>query len=111
MSPRVRTYSRTAVEAACLLGAQVASARRERRWTRAELADRAGISPTTLSKVERGDLTVSIGVAFDVATLVGVPLFNEDRSRLSGDLDRARDRLALLPQRVRKSSRSPNNDF
>lgn len=111
MSNRARTYSPYAIEAAHLLGAQVASARRERRWTRAELADRAGISPTTLSKVERGDLTVSLGVAFDVAALVGVPLFNEDRSRLSGDLDRARDRLALLPQRVRKPSRSPNNDF
>ena len=111
MSNRVRTYSPYAVEAARLLGAQVASARRERRWTRAELADRAGISPTTLSKVERGELTVSLGVAFDVAALVGVPLFNEDRTRLGGDLDRVRDRLALLPQRVRKPSRSPSNDF
>jgi transcriptional regulator with XRE-family HTH domain len=111
MTSRARTYSPYAVDAARLLGAQVASARRERRWTRAELAERAGISPTTLSKVERGELTVSLGVTFDVAALVGVPLFNEDRSRLSGDLDRTRDRLALLPQRVRKPSRSPNNDF
>jgi hypothetical protein len=64
-----------------------------------------------LGKVERGELTVSVGVAFEVAALVGVPLFNEDRSGLSTDLDRARDRLALLPRRVRKPSRTPNNDF
>ena len=66
-----------------------------------ELADRAGITKFTLGKVERGDLTVGLGVAFEVAALVGVPLFHEDRPQLSADLDRARDRIALLPQRVR----------
>ena len=108
---RTRTYSPYAVEAAQLLGAQVRLARRERRWSVQELADRAGITPFTLSKVERGDLTVGLGVAFEVAALVGVPLFHEDRSRLRIDTERARDRLALLPQRVRARKQGVKDDF
>lgn len=108
---RTRIYSPYAAEAAQLLGAQVALARRERRWSAQELADRAGISPFTLGKVERGDPTVSLGVAFEVAALVGVPLFVEDRSRLSAELGRARDRVALLPRRVRERKGAVKDDF
>ncbi len=108
---RTRTYSPYAVEAAQLLGAQVRLARRERRWSVQELADRAGITPFTLSKVERGDLTVGLGVAFEAAALVGVPLFHEDRSRLRIDTERTRDRLALLPQRVRARREGVKDDF
>jgi hypothetical protein len=63
----------------------------------------------TLRKVERGDPTVSLGVAFDVAALVGVPLFFEDRSRLASETARARERIVLMPQRVR--SPAVNDDF
>jgi DNA-binding XRE family transcriptional regulator len=76
-----------------------------------ELAGRAGITTFTLSKVERGDLTVGLGVAFEVATLVGVPLFHEDRSRLTTDIDRAGDRIALLPERVRARREDVKDDF
>lgn len=106
-----RTYSPYTLEAARLLGASVSLARRERRWSMQELADRAGITKFTLGKVERGDLTVGLGVAFEVAALVGVPLFHEDRARLSVDIDRARDRIALLPRRVRERRESVKDDF
>jgi len=108
---RTRTYSPYAVEAAQLLGAQVRLARRERRWSVQELADRAGITPFTLSKVERGDPTVGLGVAFEAAALVGVPLFHEDRARLRIDTERTRNRLALLPQRVRARKQGVKDDF
>jgi transcriptional regulator with XRE-family HTH domain len=106
-----RTYSPYATEAAQLLGAQILQARRERRWSAQQLADRAGITRVTLGKVERGDLTVGLGVAFEVAALVGVPLFQEDRKRLSAEVDRARDRLALLPQRIRTRKEPVKDDF
>ncbi len=108
---RRRLYSRETIEAAQLLGAQVALERRERRWSARELAERAGITQATLRKVERGDPTVSLGVAFEVATLVGVPLFHEDRTRLSLDLDRTRGRVAVLPQRVRIPRGGVKDDF
>src|ERR1051325_5709308 len=103
MPKRARAYSRTVRHAAALLGAQVRQARVERRWSTRELAERAGVSVGTLLRLERGDPTVSLGVAFDVATLVGVPLYFEDRSRLAPELARARERLTLLPQRIRES--------
>ena len=108
---RTRTYSPYTVEAAQLLGAQIRDARRERRWSQHELADRAGITRETLSKVERGDLSVGLGTAFEVAALAGVPLFHEDRARLSIDLDRTLARSALLPQRVRTRKEDVKDDF
>ena len=97
-----RTYSPLTVEAAKLLGARVRLARRERRWTLQELAERVGVSHVTMRKVERGDLTFALGIAFEAAAVVGVPLFHEDRSRRSLEASRVDDRLAVLPQLVRK---------
>jgi transcriptional regulator with XRE-family HTH domain len=97
-----RTYSPIAREAARLLGARVRLARRERGWTLQELADRVGVTHPTMAKVERGDPSVGLGVAFEAATLVGVPLFHEDRARVRLEVGRVEDRLALLPQLVRK---------
>lgn len=108
---RTRAYSPYASEAAGLLGAQIAAARRGRRWSVRELADRAGITPFTLRKVERGDMTVGLGVAFEVAALVGVPLFYDDRERLAAEADRARARAALLPGRVRTRAEDVKDDF
>jgi transcriptional regulator with XRE-family HTH domain len=107
----LRTYSPYTREAAQLLGAQILQARRERRWSAQQLADRAGITRVTLNKIEQGDLTVGLGLAFEAAALVGVPLFQEDRNRLSAEVDRAQNRLALLPQRIRTPKQSVTDDF
>ncbi len=109
MAKRSRAYSRTVRSAAELLGAQVRQARVERHWSARQLTERAGVSLDTLRKVEQGDPSVTLGVAFDLATLVGVPLFYEDRARLASEAARARDRVALLPQRVR--ARELDDDF
>lgn len=99
---RVRTYSPATIEAAQLLGARVRLARRERRWTIQELADRVGVTHVTIRKVERGDLTVGLGVAFEAAAVLGVPLFHDERPRRLLEATRVDDRLALLPQLVRR---------
>lgn len=90
------------VEAAQLLGARIRLARRERHWTLQELAERVGVTHVTMRKVERGDLTVGLGVAFEAAAVLGVPLFHEDRSRRALEAGRVEDRLAVLPALVRK---------
>jgi transcriptional regulator with XRE-family HTH domain len=109
--PRNRTYSDTVRDAAQLLGAQVRQARIQRGWTVRDLAERAGISPPTLLKVEHGDPTVALGTAFDLAVLTGVPLFFDDRSRLATEAVRQQERTALLAQRVRPSFEEPDYDF
>lgn len=108
---RTRAYSPYTLEAAQLLGAQVSQARRERRWSMRELAQRAGITEFTLGKVEHGDPTVGLGVAFEVAMLVGVPLFHEARTQTALEASRTRERIALLPQRVRRREQDVKDDF
>jgi transcriptional regulator with XRE-family HTH domain len=107
---RVRTYSPVTVEAARLLGARVQQARRERRWTLQELADRVGVTHVTMRKVERGELTVGLGVAFEAAAVLGVPLFHENGPRRALEAGRVEDRLAVLPQAVRKPA-AVDDDF
>lgn len=111
MVERARTYSPYALEAAQLLGEQIRIGRRSRRWSQRELAERAGITAGTLIKIERGDPSVRLGTAFEVASLVGVALFHADRSQLTLDLDRTRARSALLPERVRPSREDVKDEF
>ncbi len=54
---------------------------------------------------------MTLGIAFDVAALVGVPLFHEDRTSLGAELLRRREHLTLLPQRVREPEEDLGNDF
>jgi len=106
-----RTYSRYTREAAALLGKQVQLGRKQRKWTEHELADRAGISRATLQKIEKGDLNVAIGLVFEVAALVGVALFDEERTALASHLARTDDTLALLPRAVRKRRKTVDDEF
>lgn len=94
-----------------MLGLQIREARIGRQLSVAGLAERAGISAPTLTKVERGDPTVGLGVALELATLVGVPLFVDEPSRLGRELARQRDFIRLLPQRVRLRDDDVNDDF
>lgn len=77
-------------------------ARRERRWTLQELAERVGVTAVTMRKVERGDPSVRLGIAFEAAVLTGVPLFDADAARRRAEARRVEDRLAVLPQLVRR---------
>lgn len=111
MNQKERSFSRYAREAAALLGRRVRLGRLERRWTEQELADRAGISRATLQKIEKGELTVAIGLVFEVASLVGVVLFETDRESLARHTARADEKLALLPATVRKSGKLVDDTF
>jgi transcriptional regulator with XRE-family HTH domain len=108
--PKRIPYSPQTLEAARLLGERVRLARRERRWTLRELAERVGVSVPTMRKIERGDPGVGLGAAFEAAKLTGVPLFHPDPSRLSLEAARVEDRLAVLPRLVRKPT-EVDDDF
>ena len=82
-----------------------------RRWTQAELCERAGVSRATVRNAERGEPTVAVGVMFELATLVGVQLFGVSPGQLPDLVARERDRLALLPAHVYPRSVSGNDDF
>lgn len=104
-------YSTQTRDALTVLGRQIAVARRERGRTAADVAERAGISRPTLSKIEHGDPSVAIGTVFEVATLLGVPLFGAGRRELADLAARSLERLALLPERVREPRLEIDDDF
>ncbi len=97
--------------ALAVLARQIAIARREAGRSAQDVADRAGISRKTLSKVEHGDPGVAIGTVFEVATVLGVPLFAEDRRDLDAVDAVLRDRLALLPERIHTRVVEVDDDF
>ena len=106
-----RTYSRYNVNAAALLGKLIQLARKERKISESDLADRAGIARSTLQRIEKGDLTCEIGLVFEVATIVGVKLFDADNRFLTAQIERADDKIALLPKAIRKPVKSVDDDF
>ncbi|PIE63538.1 MAG: transcriptional regulator [Desulfobacterales bacterium] len=108
---RQRAYTIQAREAALLLGKQIQLGRKQRKWTEQNLAERAGISRATLQKIERGEMTCAIGLVFEVASLVGVNLFEADRFSLAMQIEQASDKIALLPKRIRPETRVADDDF
>jgi transcriptional regulator with XRE-family HTH domain len=109
--PITRTYSRYVREASVLLGGLIRAARKERKLTAQELAERAGISRGLLQRIEKGDLKCEIGAAFEVATIVGVKLFDATESTLTKHLRQTEDKLALLPQRIKTREKTLRDDF
>jgi DNA-binding XRE family transcriptional regulator len=90
------------------LGQDIRSARIRRRITMDLMAKRASISRTTLTKIEKGDPTVSLGTYATIFFILGMV------SHLANALDLNKDELgrdleqANLPQRVRSPRISSN---
>lgn len=94
-----------------MLGQQIAAARRRQRRTAADVAERAGITRQTLRRIERGDPSVAIGLVFDVAGILSVPLFAASRAELADLVARGERDLALLPRRVSEGHAEVDDDF
>ncbi len=94
-----------------MLAKQIQLGRKQRKWTEHELADRAGISRATLQKIEKGNLNVAMGLVFEVAALVGVTLFDQERTSLTTHIASTDDKLALLPRAVRERRQPVDDEF
>lgn len=108
---KLRTYSKYARDAVFLLGQQIRLARKRRKWSEMNLAERAGISRATLQKIEAGEMSPAIGLVFEVASLVGVPLFEQDHQRLATSIDLTQSKIALLPKRISEQAHVVDDDF
>ncbi len=108
---RKRSYSRITRQALTILGKLIRVGRMERGMTAQELANRAGISRTTLYNVEKGEPGPEVGTVFEIAALVGVRLFEYDERTLAMHKARLDEKLTLLPKSVRPKSREINDDF
>ncbi len=104
------TFSRYTRRALELLGGQIKLARKRRGWSESSLAERAGINRSTVSKIESGSPGVAIGTCFEIASLVGLPLFSDDPDVISREISRSNEMLALLPRKIQPTRRI-DDDF
>ena len=109
--PKNKSYSRYAREAAELLGLMINKRRAELGFSITELAERAGLSRGLVHRIEKGHMGTSLGAAFEVAALVGVPLFESDPAELRTHLNVAREIQSLLPKSVHPPSNIVKDDF
>jgi DNA-binding XRE family transcriptional regulator len=106
-----RTYSRYSQEALRLLGASLRAARIEKKMGTQTLAERAGISRDLLYRIEKGDPRCQIGVVFELAAILGVPLFEPELGALQKRRREFEDRLTLLPKAVHAPRDEVKDDF
>jgi transcriptional regulator with XRE-family HTH domain len=106
-----RIYSRYSQEAITLLGNLIRTARKVRKMTAQEVADRAGISRGLLQRIEKGDPKCEIGATFELASILGVKLFDAEATTLSKQIRQTEDQLALLPKSVRKKVKVADDAF
>ncbi len=91
------------------LGADISAARRRRRLTSELMAERALVSRNTITRVEKGDPRVSMGVYATVLFVLGMS------DRLRDVADAASDAIGLsledeqLPKRVRLKRSRPHH--
>lgn len=89
------------------LGQDISAARRRRRISTPILAERAGISRTTLNKIEKGDPGVLMAHYASVLFALGLSARIAEIADIShDDLGRDLDEEAL-PKRIRKPRRKP----
>lgn len=111
MAATVRTYSRATQQALVLMGGQIRLARKQRKMSEADLAARIGIARSTLQLIEKGSPKAEIGLVFEAAYLVGVPLFASEPPTLAAQIARIEDKIALLPQSIRHPRTEVKDDF
>lgn len=91
------------------LGQDIRDARRRRRIPVEIMAERASISRTTLNKVEKGDPGVSMGIYARVLFVLGMAKRLADVADVTSDALGLELEEAELPQRIRRSRRSPRS--
>jgi transcriptional regulator with XRE-family HTH domain len=111
MSKKTRPRSRYAKAAGVLLGQLIRKARIDKKMTTAEVAERAGLSRGLLRRIENGDLGCTLGSAFEVASVVGIHLFDADETSLSGALASNTAVMTLLPKAIRAPRTKPDDNF
>lgn len=109
--PSSHISSRTSRYAVILLGKLIREARIEKKLTTVALAERGGVSRGLIQRIEKGDPGCAIGAVFEIATIVGVWLFDPDKAAIGNAINANRKTLTLLPKSVRKPKLKAKDDF
>lgn len=106
-----RTYSHYCQDAVTLLGGMIRVERKKRKLTAQEIADRAGTSRGLIQRIEKGDLKCEIGVVFEVATILGIKLFDADETEMKKHHLQIEEKLTLLPKSSRRKAKPVRDEF
>lgn len=87
-----------------MLGGFIRVARIQRKMPQRELAERLNVSRQTVMAIEKGQPNVSIGIAFEAARILGIPILNEDKKVISRWQTILGEFEALLPTRADKET-------
>jgi transcriptional regulator with XRE-family HTH domain len=109
--PKKHISSRASRHAVVLLGRLIREARIEKKLTTRVLAERAGISRGLVQRIEKGEPGCAIGAVFEVATIVGVWLFDPDKAALNSAISASRKILTLMPKAARAPKIKVKDDF
>lgn len=106
-----RTYSRYTLEALSFFAKLLKETRIKSFITTADLAARAGISRDLLYRIENADPACSVGVIFEIASLLEVQLFNSDIDDMKMKNKIITDKIALLPKKIKVKKMEVDDDF
>jgi len=104
----ISRYTQAALE---LLGQTIRAERIAGRVSAEQLAARAGISRSLLRRIEAGDPGCTIGVVFELAAILGVPLFTADPNEMVNLKHSTELKLAVLPKTARQPRKAVKDDF
>ena len=94
-----------------IFAAQIRLARKEHRWSIAELAERVGTTRPTIQKIEQGNPATGLCLYFEAASILGIPLFDTDANQMTAIQNRLDMTLSLLPKRIDKDRSEVFDDF
>lgn len=106
-----RTLSKTTVKALKLLGSMIKIGRKQAKMTQYELAERLDCSNKTIVNIEKGASTTAIGLVFEAAFLLGVPLITNDQQQLQQWQTILAHFEGLLPKHTSKQKPVIDDDF
>lgn len=93
------------------LGNMITVTRKERRMSQGNLAERLNVSRNTIISMEKGDPKVAIGIVFEAAFILGIPLLAENKEQLQQLAKVVTQFNAILPQRIREKERPLDDNF
>ncbi len=93
------------------LGIMIKTARLERSLSQSDLGERLGVSRQTVMQLEKGHPSVGIGIAFEAAYILGIPLLTTDPSNLVHWQLLLKNFIALLPTRSGRKKIEIDDDF
>ena len=94
-----------------IFASQIRIARKKHQWSVAELAERVGTTRPTIRQMEQGNPATALGLYFEAANILGIPLFADDAHQMTAIQKSLDMSLSLLPMRIDRDRSKVFDDF